>query len=202
MGLPPRAQGAAGKRKRSNCDQDDEEDVKPIINLDSDDDSDASDSDDSDSDEDAQDGEGTGVIEHHEDSEDLPKCVAYDKDFAQVGHDLIGIPAKALQILRESGCDNKRVQGCQGNADELAKLPQAKREKVALLGNTGAGEWDYPEFGLSLLTSSRQELVAQLSARPPGHGQSGKFSPLPRGEMVLTRADGRRAELHLRRHGV
>lgn len=146
MGLGTKFQASAGKRKRTDDEQDDEEDSKLVgrrsINIDTDEEgSNSDDSDDSDEDDDEEDDEGlTGECEYEEETESFPKCVAYDKDFPQIGKDLISIPKRTVAIIDRSGCKSKRVQGCRHNADELTSLPRAKREKICLLGNTGAGQ--------------------------------------------------------------
>lgn len=126
-----------GARKRPHDDCDDEEEVKPTT-VDTDEDSDSSEED-SDDDEDDENGEGTGVVEHHESSEEFPNCVAYDQGFYQISRDLTDIPKRALEILERSECNNKRIKTYIKHAEDFASPPQAKREKVALLGNTGAG---------------------------------------------------------------
>lgn len=136
-----------GKRKRdANNEEDDlrtQATTEPsdLLNLDDGDDgSDSENDDDSEnSSDDEDDGSISGECEYEEDSEALPRCAAFDKDFAQVGRDLASIPSKVVQIINKNGCDSRRVQSCRNNANDLASLPRARREKIALLGNTGAG---------------------------------------------------------------
>ncbi|KAI6815040.1 hypothetical protein KC365_g14243 [Hortaea werneckii] len=134
------------KRKRTDDDdRDDEEAVKPEVDgeqassSDGSEDSDDDDSSSSDGDSDA-DGDSTGVIEHHEDSEGFPDRLAYDQAFVHTVAELTGIAKRALKIFHESQCTSKRVRGCTAHADELSQFPKPKLEKVALLGNTGAGK--------------------------------------------------------------
>ncbi|CAK3974892.1 Hypothetical predicted protein [Lecanosticta acicola] len=137
-----RSRQATGKRKRCGEDES-KEDVKPIILSDSDDDAGDSDGSDSEStdDEDTDRNEGiNGPCEHNEDDEPFPDCVAFDKDFVQVGEDLTSIAKSAMEIIDENGCESSRAQGCRKNADELTQIPRAKREKVAFLGSTGVGK--------------------------------------------------------------
>lgn len=137
-------QGAAGKGKLIE-DQDDEEDSKLVgfnaSNMDSEnDDSDSDDEDDTNEDDDDDDDQGlTGVSEYNEDDEPFPNYVAYDKDFDQVGRDLINIPKGAIAIIDRTECSSKRVQVCRTNALEIATVPRPKSEKICLLGNTDAG---------------------------------------------------------------
>ncbi|KAI7283963.1 hypothetical protein KC345_g2598 [Hortaea werneckii] len=144
MGKPSVAQITRGKRKRTD-DCDDEEAVKPEVagekagSSDGSEDSDDNDSSTSDEDSDT-DGDSTGLIEHHEDSEGFPDRVVYDEAFAKTVAELSDIANRALKILRESQCTSKRVRGLTTNAEELSQVPKPKCEKVALLGNTGAGK--------------------------------------------------------------
>ena len=146
MDLPESSQDALGKRKRVDGHEDDEEDpkyiTKLIVHVSSDEgDNDSDDSDGSDSAADENDGEGiSGECEYNEDCEGFPSHAAYDKDFAQVAKDLTSIPKGAISIVDQSTCDTKRVQKCRNSAGKLTQLPLAKREKVCLLGNTGAGK--------------------------------------------------------------
>lgn len=80
-----------------------------------------------------------GPCEYEESSELFPRCAAFDKDFIQVGQDLVSIPARVVDIVDASGCDSRRAKSCRKNADGLTQIPRADREKIALLGNTGAG---------------------------------------------------------------
>lgn len=150
MGRPSVAQSTRAKRKRADADCDDEETFKR--NLKSDVAGDSNDSEDesdngedveygtSDEDSDA-DGGSTGVVLHNEDSEECPKYAVYDKEFVKTVNELTDIPERALKILYESECTSKRVRGCTSNAEDLSQFPKPKREKVALLGNTGAGKY-------------------------------------------------------------
>ncbi|KAH9845227.1 hypothetical protein Tdes44962_MAKER01237 [Teratosphaeria destructans] len=136
MALPRHIYQPRGKRKHLDDHDQEEEDVKPVIS-----DSDDSDlDDDSEGDSDVGGGEGTGVVEYYEHAEPLPNCVAYDSEFRQLSQDLIDIPLSALKILQKSSCNNKRVQSCQHNAGTLTTIPQVQKEKVAMLGSTGAGK--------------------------------------------------------------
>ncbi|KAI7542689.1 hypothetical protein KC331_g7824 [Hortaea werneckii] len=149
MGRPSIAQSTRAKRKRADADCDDEETIKGELKgdvagggNDSEDDSDNSEDDEygtSDEDSDA-DGESTGVVVHNEDSEEYPNFAVYDKEFVDIVNELTDIPKRALKILYESECTSKRVRGCISNAEDLSQFPKPKREKVALLGNTGAGK--------------------------------------------------------------
>lgn len=144
MGKPSVAQMTRSKRKRTDDDCDDDEAIKPEIaggeagSSDGSEDSDDDDSSTSDEDSDA-DGDSTGLIEHYEDSEGLPDRPVYDEAFVKTVAELSDIAKRALKILRESQCTSKRVRGLTTNAEELSQVPKPKREKVALLGNTGAG---------------------------------------------------------------
>lgn len=80
-----------------------------------------------------------GPCEYDESTEPLPSCAAFDKDFTQVGQDLMSIPARVVEIVDSNGCESRRAQSCRDNADDLARIPKPSREKIALLGNTGAG---------------------------------------------------------------
>ncbi|GAB1732998.1 hypothetical protein NU195Hw_Modified_455t1 [Hortaea werneckii] len=145
MGKPSVAQMTRSKRKRTDDDCDDEEAVKPEVageeagggdgSEDSDDDYSSTSDEDSDTD-----GDSTGLIEHHEDSEGFPDRVVYDEAFAKTVAELSDIAKRALKILRESQCTSKRVRGLTTHAEELSQVPKPKCEKVALLGNTGAGK--------------------------------------------------------------
>lgn len=174
MGKPSVPQMTRSKRKRTDDDRDDEEAVKSGMDgeetgtSDGSEDSDDDDDDCSTSDEDSdKDGDSTGVIEHHEDSEGFPHRVAYDQAFKDIVTELTGIAKRALKIFHESQCTSKRVRGCTAHAAELSQFPKSKREKVALLGNTGAGTWVYPELCTSFLTSCREKLAIKLFARSP-----------------------------------
>lgn len=134
-----------GERKRDAIDEDHDEasqraEGSPnLLNLeDADDYSD--DDDDSENESDDDDESITGPCEYEESSEPYPRCAAFDKDFAQVGQDLVSIPSQIVDIVDDSGCESRRAQSCRKNANELACIPKAHREKIALLGNTGAGE--------------------------------------------------------------
>ncbi|RMX97892.1 hypothetical protein D0868_10403 [Hortaea werneckii] len=149
MGRPSVAQSTRAKRKRVDADCDDEETIKGELkgdvagaSNDSKDDGDNGEADEYDtSDEDSDaDGESTGVVLHNEDSEECPKYAVYDKEFVKTVNELRDIPKRALKILYESECTSKRVRGCTSNAEDLSHFPKPKREKVALLGNTGAGK--------------------------------------------------------------
>jgi len=138
------ALGALGKRKRISEDEDDEEELNVAVKVESeDDDEDPSDSDDSDGEDQMQYGEGTGVVEYHEDDEAYPECAAYDKDFMDVGKRLVAISKTVIDIFNQSSCNSNRVQGFRRDADELAHVPQITCKKIALLGNTGAGKCKY-----------------------------------------------------------
>ncbi|KAI6891891.1 hypothetical protein KC318_g12729 [Hortaea werneckii] len=149
MGRPSVAQSTRAKRKRVDADCDDEENIKGELkgdvaggSNDSEDDSDNNEDDEygtSDEDSDV-DGESTGVVVHNEDSEEYPNYAVYDKGFVKTVNELTDIPKRALKILYESECTSKRVRGCISNAEDLSQFPKPKREKVALLGNTGAGK--------------------------------------------------------------
>ncbi|KAI7383354.1 hypothetical protein KC336_g18393, partial [Hortaea werneckii] len=147
MGRPSGAQSTRAKRKRADADCDDEETFKREFkglggSNDSEDESDNGEDVEygtSDEDSDA-DGGSTGVVLHNEDSEECPKYAVYDKEFVKTVNELTDIPKRALKILYESECTSKRVRGCTSNAEDLSQFPKPKREKVALLGNTGAGK--------------------------------------------------------------
>ncbi|KAI6870639.1 hypothetical protein KC338_g2956 [Hortaea werneckii] len=145
MGKPSVAQMTRSKRKRTDDDCDDDEAVKPEVageesgSGDGTEDSDDDDSSTSDEDNDT-DGDSTGLIEHHEDSEGFPDRVVYDEAFAKTVAELSDIAKRASKILRESQCTSKRVRGLTTHAEELSQVPRPEREKVALLGNTGAGK--------------------------------------------------------------
>ena len=175
-------QDSLGKRKRLDADEDEEE-VKTVINEESinissdEEGSGADESDDSDDEVEVEEEDGGGITaecEYFEDGEPFPECAVYDKDFTQVGTDLTSISKTAIDIIDLSQCDNKRVQSCRNNATELSILPRSKREKIALLGKTGAGKSVWLILGTEVLMICRKELIAQLSARPPKHGESGK----------------------------
>lgn len=175
MGRPSIAQSTRAKRKRVDADCDDEETIKGELkgdvagaSNDSKDDGDNGEADEYDtSDEDSDaDGESTGVVLHNEDSEECPKYAVYDKEFVKTVNELRDIPKRALKILYESECTSKRVRGCTSNAEDLSHFPKPKREKVALLGNTGAGKYIDPECQMSFLTSCRKKLGFKLTTRP------------------------------------
>ena len=115
-------------------------DRNETLDLDDDDSDDLDDSDEEGGDDDDQ--SVTGPCEYEEDDEPLPKCVAYDKDFAQVGEDLMSIPHAVAAIVDRNGCQSRRAQSCRSNAKGLTTMPRNKRDKIALLGVTGAGEWN------------------------------------------------------------
>lgn len=133
-----------GKRKRDTNDEDNDyalqraEGSTDLLNLEDGDD--YSDDDDSESESDDDDESITGPCEYEESSEPYPRRAAFDKDFAQVGQDLVSIPSQIVDIVDDSGCDSRRAKSCRKNANELARIPKAHREKIALLGNTGAGK--------------------------------------------------------------
>ncbi|RMZ03151.1 hypothetical protein D0860_06920 [Hortaea werneckii] len=145
MGKPSVAQMTRSKRKRTDDDCDDDETVKPEVageeagSGDSSEESDDNDSSTSDEGSDT-DGDSTGLIEHHEESEGFPESVVYDEAFVKTVAELSDIAKRAFKILRESQCTSKRVRGLTTNAEELSQVPKPKCEKVALLGNTGAGK--------------------------------------------------------------
>lgn len=78
--------------------------------------------------------------EYDESVEGWPSCVAYDGAFEQLREDLNSLPREALKIIDASGCYSQRALSLRERADELTRLPRADREKIALLGNTGAGK--------------------------------------------------------------
>lgn len=134
-----------GKRKRNADDEDQDyasqrgEGSPDLLNFE-DGDGFSDDEDDSENESDDDDDESiTGPCEYEESSESYPRCAAFDKDFAQVGQDLVSIPSQIVEIVDSSGCYSRRAQSCRSNADDLARIPKAHREKIALLGNTGAG---------------------------------------------------------------
>lgn len=145
MGVTTRHGASRSNRRRVLCDEDEGE-SKALVKLSSGKDTDMSDSEMSDLslqvDEDSDDElhEITGTCEHDEKDEPFPSCVAFDRDFANVIEDLLTIPQAAVRIIDDSECIGSRAQAMRANADALSAIPRAKREKVALLGNTGAGE--------------------------------------------------------------
>lgn len=98
--------------------------------------------------------------EYEECEEPWPTCIAYDSAFSQLKCDLNSIPRAALKIIDESGCHSQRVLSLRKNALELTTVPRSNREKIALLGNTGAGKssllnsvLDRPGFARAVSTS-------------------------------------------------
>lgn len=160
------ASPAAASRKRGR-DEDDEVDslfvrsTRDTTELaDAEDEDDGLDDSDSEDDDDASDDEdATGPCEYEESSEPLPQCAAYDKDFTQVGEDLMSIPLDVIAIVKENGCESRRAQACRANAKLLTVMPRNKREKIALLGNTEAGMVEF-------LTLGKQQLM-RLQAKVP-----------------------------------
>lgn len=160
---------ALGKRKRDDLDETRDAEVKleetseEAITFDDgesdSDDEDESEEDGSDDDED----DVTGECQYYESSESYPPCVAYDPEFARIGQRLINIPAEVMTIIDESGCKSARAQSCRGNAEELAHIPRSRREKIALLGNTGVGRSYALPAMTNNLTKIRQEFTAELS---------------------------------------
>lgn len=136
---------SAGKRKRNTSDEEDgtlsQAGAGSLSllsfddgNEDSEDDDDSEDGFDGDDDESI-----AGPCEYEESEEPLPNCAAYDKDFIQIGQDLVDIPTQVVRIIDDSSCDSRRAESCRNNAKGLTTLPRAAREQIALLGNTGAG---------------------------------------------------------------
>lgn len=184
MAYATRAQQAAAKRKRNNDINDEEEDVKPII-LSSEDEGSASDDSDSDSSEDEDTDEGddaAGICEYYEAVEQFPAYPAYDKDFSQVSLDLTGIAKTAAKIIDDDGCNGIRVQSCRRSAKALADVPRAKREKIALLGQTGVGKssllnslLDMPDLAKSMAGGQSCTYVG-TEYECPFPGQTKKFA--------------------------
>ena len=200
MGLGSPFQSSLGKRKQCNDDPDDEE-VVPVKRFQAsslkshnpegedpieytaprnrnhrsdDEESSSSLSDESDEEDDSKGDEGlTGECSYEECEEAYPECVAFDKDFAQVGNDLISIPKAAMDIISKGNCDSKRVENCRSNAEEIATIPRPKREKICLLGNTGAGMYYEALLSWPLLRSFRQELFVELTSWSTGVGEGG-----------------------------
>lgn len=145
MGVTTR-RSTPGNRKRAHQDEDEEEEGGLFVSpppaedeLDSEEDESESDSSsEGDSDDDAQD--ITGECEHDENDEPFPGCIAYDRKFATVIDSLVSMPRTAVDLLNISDCNSSRVQNVRACAEPICTMQKAKRERIALLGNTGAGK--------------------------------------------------------------
>lgn len=139
-----------GKRKRDADGEDDDIFSQPaagttdLLSFENGDEEEEDDDDSEDELEDDDDESIVGPCEYEESVEPFPTCVAFDKDFAQVAQDLVSIPAKVVQIIDDNGCTSRRTQSCRSNAFSLARIPRVHCEKIALLGNTGAGMASLP----------------------------------------------------------
>lgn len=135
------------KRKREALDDDDNVSIKQEPTEQEgaaaleDGDSDSESEDDSDDDGSEEDGDySMGECKYFESSERYPSCLAYDPEFREIEQSLTGIPKEVIKIIDESGCKSERSQNCRTNAEKLACIPAAERDKIALLGNTGVGK--------------------------------------------------------------
>lgn len=85
-------------------------------------------------------GDMDNECEYDEGGEPWPACVAFDLDFANLKEHLSQISNTAMKIVDDSGCQSQRALSLRKNACQGTNVPRSNREKVALLGNTGAGK--------------------------------------------------------------
>jgi hypothetical protein len=88
-----------------------------------------------------QDSNGDPTEEGYDEAiEVMPRHVVYDKDFPQISQDLSKLATSVCGIIERSGCDNDRSKGCLEKAQRLTKTPDAEKEIVALIGDSGVGK--------------------------------------------------------------
>ncbi|KAF1827315.1 uncharacterized protein K489DRAFT_406028 [Dissoconium aciculare CBS 342.82] len=88
-----------------------------------------------------QDSNGDPTEEGYDEAiEVMPRHVVYDKDFPQISQDLSKLATSVCGIIERSGCDNDRSKGCLEKAQWLTKTPDAEKEIVALIGDSGVGK--------------------------------------------------------------
>lgn len=130
--------GLGTKRKRTDSAEsikieDESKDVQSDSEL-----SDLEDLDETDSEADGSQG-GFGQSCYDESTEPLPECPAFDPEFLEVRQALNTAPEKVSSIIDQSKCNSQRVQSLISNAEDLLRMPVTRREKVAIVGNTGTG---------------------------------------------------------------
>lgn len=133
------------KRKRDGFDEAENSDIEPKVEK-TDSDSELTDLDDLDNLGETEDEETNGLSgnsHYEESSEPLPKRAVYDPEFHEIRRDLNVPPAQVIEIIDRSGCNSQRVLNLRSNAEELVRMPSTRREKVAIVGNTGAGTLQY-----------------------------------------------------------
>ena len=140
-----RGLGPAGKRKRDKLDEEGDTSFKQEgaiadgLFLDEED-SGSDDSEDSEAEGENENDEGiTGECEYDESTEAYPQLLVYDAEFARIGKGLTIIPEQVKAVIDESRCQSRRAKSCGQNAQELTSIPPTDPEKIALVGNTGAG---------------------------------------------------------------
>ena len=99
---------------------------------------------------------------YNERSEPYPRCAAYDPRFVQVQERLITLASSARAVLDGQMCDTDAVERLQVLASDAASIPEARREMIGLLGDTGAGMLKYPCGAMAELTITREKLLHQL----------------------------------------
>lgn len=72
--------------------------------------------------------------------ESYPEHPAFDNGFQQVLQDLEGLGKRAQKIIDDSGCQNRRVQGCRSNAIAASSAPEPPVFNIGLFGDTGSGK--------------------------------------------------------------
>jgi ABC-type glutathione transport system ATPase component len=97
-------------------------------------------------------------------TEEMRNHPVYDKNFAQVETDLAKMAMKVIKIIKQSGCQNDRANGCLEKARWLLNLPDTKKELIALIGESGVGKSSLINSLLSIPKLARA--VSTYSERP------------------------------------
>ncbi|KAK5133363.1 hypothetical protein LTR08_007797 [Meristemomyces frigidus] len=77
---------------------------------------------------------------YNEQFEPLPRCAAYDPRFEKLQQRLISLASNARAVLDGQMCDTEAFTRLQALANDAASIPEARREMIGFLGDTGAGK--------------------------------------------------------------
>lgn len=166
MALTYTGQAQTGKRQREAIDDDNGSRLRKSANVGK-----AADSDDSDDD----DLDAREV--YTELKEDLPKHPMYDDETIGIAKRCQARVMQVEMILSKSKCATDRVRGFRQKAANIRVVPKPKLVQIAVLGDSGVGQYLILSSATQSLTSYRKERYVDFHCRQARSSQRGKAHP-------------------------
>ena len=150
MTASPDSQTALGRRKRRD-DPDEEYDHDLLLAGDEMDEEYASADDVSENQQDQDDfdfdfGDGMDDLDrdpnanYHERKEPFPSHPAFDPELPNLAKNIVGIVKETVDVIEANPCQTEHVRNNLSKAYKMLKIPKPEPIKIALLGDTGAGQ--------------------------------------------------------------